>query len=302
MTNSKETTKSILKIITINASSLRSAWDKGFKEYLNTNSPDIACIQETKVYSGIKPPLDNFSFEGYHSYFCHCTKKKGYSGTAIYTKIKPISVCQGINDPEGRVIQMEFTNFYLVNVYVPMAGMKLERLSYKVNEWLPKFYDYLDSLKQKKSVIIVGDLNVAHQDIDIFSPKGHDKTAGFTPAERGSFTDFLSRGYVDVFRTLNPDLQSFSFYSYRFNAKARGRGWRLDYVVMDKDLFAHEGLVCGCSIESTNFSDHSPVVLLLDKEKIMNNETDKNVEKAEVTEINGKEGKPKEETPENENQ
>lgn len=273
MTASTETIENILKIITVNVASLRSAWTKGFLDYVTTNSPDIICIQETKFHDQMKEKIDAFKIKGYREYYYNCEKKKGYSGTAIFTKYEPISVSRLITDidQEGRAIQMEFNNFYLINAYVPMVGMKVseEKLKYKVEQFNPRICQVMNELKKKKGVIYCGDLNVAHENIDIFDPKGHDKTAGFTPEERKSFTQLIEQGYVDVFRRIHPDLQNFSYFSYRFNAKAKGRGWRLDYFVMNKEYF-EQNIVNDCIIESTNFSDHSPVVLLLNKDKVIN--------------------------------
>ena len=280
----KEIECETLKIITCNVASLASAWNKGFLDYVNYDKPDIICIQETKLHKGSKTPIQNFILNEYFGYFYNSEEKKGYAGTAIYTKIKPISVQPGFKDNEGRVIQMEFTNFYLVNSYVPMAGMKLERKDYKVNTWNPKIGNLLNELCKTKPAVWCGDLNVAHMPIDIYDTKGKDKVAGYTPEERKWFDDFLKQGYIDVFRYMYPDKQQFSFYSYRFNAKAKNHGWRLDYFVMPKYAI-DDNLAVNCSILSTNFSDHSPVVLLLNREKVLT-ENDKPVEESGIQILN----------------
>lgn len=275
MTKSTEAVESILKIITVNAASLRSAWKKGFLDYVTSSSPDIICVQETKFHDKMKEKIEDFTLSGYRGYFYNCDKKNGYSGTAIYTKYEPVNVTRAITDidNEGRVILMEFDKFYLINAYVPMVGMKVEqeKVKYKVTEFNPRICQLMNELKKNKGVIYCGDLNVAHEDIDIFDPKGHDKTAGFTPEERKSFSEMIEQGYVDVFRSLHPELQNFTYFSYRFNAKARGRGWRLDYFIMNKEYY-EQNIVDDCIIENTNFSDHSPVVLILNKNKVINSE------------------------------
>ncbi|OHT00257.1 exodeoxyribonuclease III family protein [Tritrichomonas foetus] len=270
-TKTVEIAGDVLKIITCNVASLASAWNKGFYDYIQVDSPDIICIQETKLHAQSKTPFTNFILDGYYGYFLNSEEKKGYAGTAIYTKLKPLSVKPGFKDSEGRVIQMEFSKFFLVNSYVPMAGMKLERKSYKVETWNPKIGNLIEELSKTKPTVWCGDLNVAHMPIDIYDTKGKDKVAGYTPEERKWFDDFLKKGFVDVFRHLYPDKQQFSFYSYRFDMKAKNRGWRLDYFIVPQAAI-DEKLPVDCSILSTDFSDHSPVVLLLDKEKVVTDE------------------------------
>ena len=171
---------------------------------------------------------------------CSQPPKAGYAGTAIFSKVKPISVKYGLgidkHDSEGRLITLEFQKFYFLVCYVPNAGRKLERLDYRVKEWDADFFQYLKLLKQKKMVILAGDLNVAHNNIDIYEPKGHDKAAGFTKEERNSFSKLLNEfGFVDSFRHLHPEEKKFSYFSFFGNAKGLNRGWRLDYFVVDKE-------------------------------------------------------------------
>lgn len=271
-----------LKIVSANAASLRAAWKKGFPEFVQKSNPDILCIQETKLHENCEPNIGSFIIEGYQGYFFNC-ERPGLHGTAIYTKIKPVSVNISFPDDEGRCITMEFTDFYLVNTYVPNAGMKLERLKYKIETWNPRIKAHLDELSKKKTTIWTGDLNVAHEPIDIFDTKGKDKVAGYTPEERKWFHEFLESGYTDVFRNLYPEKKEFTYYSYRFNAKALGRGWRVDYFVIDNAHYNKENIV-DCAMESCEFSDHVPHSLLL-KRSILK-ETDVKVEKAFNTRLN----------------
>lgn len=252
-----------LKISTINAASLRAAWGKGLHDWALASKPDVICIQETKMHETSQPNIGAFLLDGYQGYFFDCNKP-GFHGTAIYTKIKPISVKESFPDDEGRSITMEFSNFYLVNSYVPNAGQKLEKLTYKIETWNPHLKEYLDELSKTKAVIWTGDLNVAHEEIDIFDPKGKDKTAGYTPQEREWFHKFLESGYTDIFRKRYPDKKEFSFYTYRGQAKAKGNGWRLDYFIMDNAHYKDE-LVNDCAMETGDFSDHVPVSLFLDR-------------------------------------
>lgn len=259
-----------LKIVTMNVAGIRAAWKKGMLEYVETQKPDIICLQETKLCDTSKPPVTEYEIVGYAGYHYFCQSKKGYSGTAIYTKIKPISCFNGLDDDdEGRVLVAEFAKFYLVTVYVPNAGRKLERLDFKTTKWNQKLEAMYDELKKQKTVILCGDLNVAHENIDIYDPKGKDKTAGFTPSERQYFDGFIKRGNVDIFRRLHPDLQQFTFFSYMGNARARGSGWRLDYFVTPESQFS-TGFVTDCVIEGTPyFSDHQPVMLLTNRDVLL---------------------------------
>jgi exodeoxyribonuclease-3 len=261
----------LFKIVTWNVASLRAAWEHGFEFYVKHVDADILCLQETKMSADAKPSVESMKLPGYHAYFLHA-KKKGYSGTAIYTKYKAISIrkSDGITEPNGRCTTAEFSTFFLVNTYVVNAGAELENLEAKMHTFLPQLEADLRSLRQKKPVIWTGDLNIAHQNIDIWEPDGHEKMAGFTPEERKWLGRFLGTGFTDVFRELYPDKQQFSFFSFRGNEKARNRGWRIDYFVVSEELMKEKGLVYDCMIDtSTDFSDHCPVILLLDRGKVI---------------------------------
>jgi exodeoxyribonuclease-3 len=270
----------------VNAASIRASWGKGLLAYLTESNPDICCVQETKLYGSCDAPLQTYHLPGYHTYFHHCNTRKAYSGTAILTRIRPLNAQIGFDgDTEGRTILLEFDRFFLINVYVPNAGMELERLDFKVSEWAPNLSALVQKCVQTKHVIVAGDFNVAHQDIDIYDPKGHDKTPGFAPAERDWFDGFLGEGFVDVFRALHPELQQFSFFSHRFQMKAKGKGWRLDYFVVDKACW-DEGSMEDCLIETgTGFSDHSPVILLAGRDLLITS-ADLPVEEAAITVLN----------------
>lgn len=266
--SNKDTVKDILKIVTVNVGSIKAANTKGFLDYVKNENADIICIQETKLHESSSPGFDSYVIDGYYGYFYNSEGKKGYAGTCIYTKIKPISVKPAFKDDEGRVILIEYSNFYVINAYVPNAGQKLERLDYKVKTWNPKMKELMDELKDTKLTILCGDLNVAHQPIDVYDTKGKEKVAGYTPQERKSFDEFLKDGYTDVFRNLYPKKQQFSFFSYRFQMKQKGHGWRLDYFVIPTK-YVDTNAIVDCTILSTNFSDHSPCVLTLDREKAL---------------------------------
>ena len=281
----------LLTIVTFNVASLRAAWRKGFAEYVARAQPDILCVQETKMSKTATPGIEELKIDGYHAYFLHA-KKPGYSGTAIYTKIAPIAVTKssGISDENGRCITAEFDKFFLVNTYVVNAGEGLKNLETKISTFLPQLKAHIDELKGKKPVIWTGDLNVAHEDIDIWEPKGHEKIAGFTKEEREWFHEFLAEGWSDVFRTLYPDRQQFSFFNFRGNARAKGHGWRIDYFVVPKEFMEKEGLVYDCSINNqVDFSDHLPVALVLDRDQMLT-EADKAVEEAKAEDICEKKG------------
>lgn len=243
------------KFISWNVNGLRAVMGKNFEEIFKNFDADIFCLQETKLQEG---QID-FSPEGYNSYWNYA-EKKGYSGTAVFSKEEPISVFYGIgkeeHDHEGRVITLEFENFYFVCVYTPNSQDGLKRLSYRM-EWEDCFREYLLSLKSKKHVVITGDLNVAHEEIDLKNPKSNTHNAGFTIEEREKFTTLLNSGFYDTFRSLYPDEQIFSWWSYRFSARERNAGWRIDYFLTDTMDF-----VCDSKIHTDIFgSDHCPVEL-----------------------------------------
>lgn len=246
-----------MKLISWNVNGLRACAGKGFGESFKALDADVVCLQETKMQAG---QLD-LEFDGYESYWNYADKK-GYSGTAIYTRVKPISVSNDIgideHDHEGRVITMEFDDFYLVCVYVPNSQDELKRLTYRM-KWEDDFRSYVSGLAEKKGVVICGDLNVAHNDIDIKNPASNRHNAGFTDEERGKFNALLDAGFVDSWRMLNPDIVKYSWWSYRFKARERNAGWRIDYFIVSESM---KDRISGAEIHNEIFgSDHCPVEL-----------------------------------------
>ena len=224
-----------MKLISWNVNGLRAVVNKGFYDIFEDLDADIFCIQETKMQEG---QLD-INFDGYEQYF-NSAVRKGYSGTAIFTKIKPINVSYGIgideHDQEGRVITLEFEKFYLVNCYTPNAKRELERLSYRM-KWEDDFRDYLINLDKEKPVILCGDLNVAHNEIDLKNPKSNRGNAGFTDEERSQMTNLLNSGFVDSFRYLYPDkTDCYSWWSYMGKAREKNIGWRIDYFIVSERI------------------------------------------------------------------
>lgn len=249
-----------MKLISWNVNGLRACVQKGFLDYFNKVDADIFCIQESKLQEG----QINLELEGYHQYWNYA-EKKGYSGTAIFTKVEPLSVTYGINiedhDKEGRVITLEFNDFYMVTVYTPNAQEKLARLDYRMR-WENDFRQYLKKLDKIKPVIICGDLNVAHGEIDLKNPKSNRKNAGFSDEEREKFTELLANGFIDTFRFFNPDKEgAYSWWSYRFNARANNAGWRIDYFCVSERL--KDRLISADIHSEVLGSDHCPVELVL---------------------------------------
>ncbi|RUL59092.1 exodeoxyribonuclease III [Prevotella koreensis] len=250
----------MMKLISWNVNGLRACVGKGFEESFKMMDADFFCLQETKMQEG---QLD-LNFDGYRSYWNYADKK-GYSGTAIYTKHEPISVAYGIgideHDHEGRVITLEMENFFLVTAYVPNSQDGLKRLDYRMR-WEDDFLAYLKRLDKKKPVIVCGDLNVAHKEIDLKNPKTNRKNAGFTDEEREKFTHLLSQGFIDTFRYFYPDTtDAYSWWSYRFRAREKNAGWRIDYFVVSERLAEK---IEGATIHNQVFgSDHCPVELTL---------------------------------------
>ncbi len=254
-----------MKITSWNVNGIRAVIKKNFNEHIKQIQPDILCLQETKaqeheVLTALKDLADTYKI------YVNSAQKKGYSGTALLTKTDPVNVYYGINMPEhdneGRVITAEYDDFYLVNVYAPNAGQGLKRLDYK-QKWNEDFQTYVTGLDQQKPVIITGDLNVAHQPIDLKNPKtNYNKTAGYTEVEIQGFKALLKAGFVDTFRYLYPDKVAYTYWSYRFNARARNAGWRIDYFLVSerllpkvKDVIIHTEIMG---------SDHCPISLILD--------------------------------------
>ncbi len=250
-----------MKFISWNVNGLRAIYAKGFPEIIKALDADFVCLQETKMQAGqLEADLP-----GYMSYWNYA-EKKGYSGTAIYTRHQPQSVSYGIgidhHDTEGRVITLEYEDYYLVTVYVPNSQDDLRRLDYRMT-WEDAFRAYLVGLDQVKPVIICGDLNVAHKEIDLKNPKSNRRHAGFTDEERGKFTELLGAGFIDTFRFFHPDQTDiYSWWSYRFKARERNSGWRIDYFVASERLAPR---LRSASIHTEIYgSDHCPVELILD--------------------------------------
>jgi len=246
------------KLISWNVNGIRACMEKGFMDFFNKVDADIFCLQETKI----QPGQIDLDLPGYYSYFNYA-EKKGYSGTAIFTKEEPKNVSYGIgiseHDNEGRVITAEFDNYYLVTVYTPNSKRELLRLDYRM-EWEDAFKAYIDGLKEKKPVIFCGDLNVAHKEIDLKNPKTNRKNAGFTDEEREKMSILLDDGYIDTFRYFYPDKEEiYSWWSYMFKAREKNAGWRIDYFITSKDL---EDKLIDASIHTEILgSDHCPVEL-----------------------------------------
>ncbi len=247
-----------MKLISWNVNGIRACVQKGFLDFFKEVDADIFCIQESKMQEG---QLE-LELEGYHQYWNYA-EKKGYSGTAIFTKQEPISVQYGIgieeHDHEGRVITLEFEDFYMVTVYTPNSQDELKRLDYRM-QWETDFLAYLKKLEEKKGVIFCGDLNVAHQEIDLKNPKTNRKNAGFTDEERGKFGEVLSAGFIDTFRYFYPDVEgAYSWWSYRFNSRAKNAGWRIDYFCVSECL--KDKLEDAKILTDVMGSDHCPVQL-----------------------------------------
>jgi exodeoxyribonuclease-3 len=251
-----------MKLISWNVNGLRACEGKGFSDAFRQLDADFFCLQETKMQEG---QLD-LQFEGYQSYWNYA-EKKGYSGTAIFTRHQPLNVTYGIgideHDHEGRVITLEMPDFFLVTVYTPNSQDELRRLDYRM-KWEDDFQDYLQRLDAQKPVIVCGDLNVAHQEIDLKNPKTNRRNAGFTDEEREKFTALLSKGFIDTFRTLYPEQITYSWWSYRFRAREKNAGWRIDYFVTSQRLLER---IKDAKIHTEIMgSDHCPVELLLSEE------------------------------------
>lgn len=249
-----------MKLVSWNVNGLRACLTKGFQETFDALDADIFCLQETKMQEG----QAEITAPGYHFYL-NSAEKKGYSGTAVFSKKEPLNVNYGIeieeHGHEGRVITLEFPAFFLVNVYTPNAQDGLKRLSYRMH-WEDDFRAYLMRLDEKKPVIVCGDFNVAHEEIDLKNPQSNHQNAGFSDEERAKFSELLQSGFTDTFRYFYPDAEgAYSWWSYRFNARSRNAGWRIDYFLVS-DRFA--GAVQDAQIlNEVTGSDHCPVALIL---------------------------------------
>ncbi len=249
------------KMISWNVNGLRSCVGKGFLDFVKKEDADIYCIQETKLQEGqIDLPL-----EGYNEYWNYA-ERKGYSGTAMFTKEKPLSVTYGMgieeHDKEGRVITAEFDDYYVITCYTPNSKNELERLDYRM-KWEDDYLAYLKELEKNKPVIFCGDLNVAHEEIDLKNPKTNHHNAGFTDEERGKFSSLLDAGFIDTYRYFYPDTEGvYSWWSYRFKAREKNAGWRIDYFVVSESL--KDRLVSASIHTDVTGSDHCPVELVID--------------------------------------
>lgn len=250
-----------MKLISWNVNGLRACVQKGFLDIFKELDADMFCIQESKLQEG----QISLELEGYHQYWNYAIKK-GYSGTVIFTRREPMSVAYGIgieeHDQEGRVITLEFAEFYLVTVYTPNSQSELARLDYRMR-WEDAFLSYLKGLEEKKPIVFCGDLNVAHKEIDLKNPKTNRKNAGFTDEERGKFSTLLGQGFIDTYRYFHPDQEGiYSWWSYRFQARKKNAGWRIDYFCVSESL--KEKLVDAKIHTEIMGSDHCPVELDID--------------------------------------
>jgi exodeoxyribonuclease-3 len=256
------------KLISWNVNGLRAVIKKGFEAFLEAEQPDVLCLQETKISQDL---VENFAFIGYAHAYWNCAEKKGYSGTAILSKIAPLSVQYGLgidkHDTEGRVLSAEFEDYFLVTVYTPNAqnhdeNKRPRRLDYRTKEWDVDFLAHVKKLEASKPVIFCGDLNVAHKEIDLTNPKPNRKNAGFTDEERACFDAILEAGFIDSFRHFYPDAaERYSWWSYRAGCRPRNIGWRLDYFCTSQALV--EKIDDALILDQVEGSDHCPVVLRL---------------------------------------
>ena len=264
-----------IKIISWNVAGIRAIIKKNvhehqsFEQFFQEQDPDIICLNETKITKDVDiKKIDSTVLLQYpHRYWNCCSIKHGYSGTAILSKHQPLSYRYGFTsenqDPEGRVITVEYDDFYLISVYTPNSGAELKRLDERVNDWDVHFRKYVSSLKKKKSVVISGDLNCAHHEIDIKNPKSNLRSSGFTIEERSSFGQLLSEGFMDTFRQQNPELVKYSYWNYRTGARARNVGWRIDYFLVSEDFWKH--VYISDILDQVLGSDHAPIILEIKK-------------------------------------
>lgn len=249
------------KLISWNVNGLRSCMGKGFMDFFDSVDADIFCLQEIKLSEG----QIEWNKENYYSYWNYA-EKKGYSGTAFFSKEKPLSVKYGIgideHDHEGRVITLEFENFYMVTVYTPNSQRELTRLEYRM-KWEDDFRNFLNDLRKTKPVVVTGDMNVAHKEIDLKNPKTNRKNAGFTDEERQKMTELLDSGFIDTFRYFYPDVeQKYSWWSYMFKSREKNAGWRIDYFLASKEL--EDRLISAEIHDKVLGSDHCPIELVID--------------------------------------
>ena len=251
--------KNSIKIISWNVNGIRAVIKKGFYDFMDDYNPDIICLQETKASEDqVDLKLDEYPYK-----YWNAAEKKGYSGTAIFSKIKPISITNDIgidkHDQEGRVITAEFNNFFLVTVYTPNSKRELLRLDYRQKEWDIDFLKYLKDLEKSKPVVFCGDLNVAHKEIDLKNPKTNRRNAGFTDEERMGFDNYISAGFIDTFREFEKGEGHYTWWSYMFQARSRNVGWRIDYFCISESL--RTKLKKSYILKDVMGSDHAPVVM-----------------------------------------
>lgn len=256
-----ERIKPMKKLISWNVNGLRACMEKGFPDFFKDVDADIFCLQETKLQEG----QITMNLPEYYQYWNYA-EKKGYSGTAIFTKEEPLSVSYGMgiekHDHEGRIITLEFSNYYMITVYTPNSQEELKRLNYRM-EWEDDFHTYLKKLEKNKPVIVCGDMNVAHKEIDLKNPKTNHKNAGFTDEERKKFSILLDAGFTDTFRHFYPDLEgAYSWWSYRFKAREKNAGWRIDYFLVSNSL--NNSLKDALIYKDILGSDHCPIGLLIE--------------------------------------
>lgn len=248
-----------MQLMSWNVNGIRAALNKGFLEVVGNRLPEVVCLQETKA----QPEQVKINLDGYEQVW-NSAEKKGYSGTAVFTKVMPISTYYGIDipehDKEGRVITLEFPGFFLVNVYTPNAQRGLTRLDYRM-QWDKDFLEYLKTLEKTKPIILCGDLNVAHQEIDLANPKSNRGNAGFTDEERQGFSNILEKGFVDTFRMFNKDPGQYTWWSYRSNARSKNIGWRIDYFCCSHGLA--ERIENSSIMPDVMGSDHCPIGLTI---------------------------------------
>jgi len=260
-----------MKIIAWNINGIRSTLKTNdLFDLINHENPDIFCLGETKIscpFENIKENLKKRLNENYYDYWSPCKVRNGYSGTAIFSKIEPINVIYGLKldkeyDDEGRVITCEYSKFYLIHVYTPNSGQELARLEYRTTIWDKAFTKYIRILQKNKKVIVCGDLNVAHKEIDLKNPKQNLRTAGYTIEERDSFDKLLTKtNLIDSYRLLHPDTIKYSYWSYRFNSRNKNVGWRIDYFLVDKKIV--KKIIKSDILENIMGSDHAPIILEL---------------------------------------
>jgi len=252
-----------MKIISWNVNGIRAVLKKGFLEFISKENPDIICIQETKA----SPEQVDLNLENYPYKYWNSAIKKGYSGTAIFSKIKPIAIENDLkiekHDQEGRVICFELDDYYLVTVYTPNSKRDLSRLNYRYKEWDIDFLKYLQKLESKKPVIFCGDLNVAHKEIDLKNPKNNKRNAGFTTEERTGFENYMQTDFIDTFRMFNQDPNHYTWWSYMFNSRAKNVGWRIDYFCVSSAI--QNKIKSSIILPEIMGSDHAPILIEIDE-------------------------------------